>query len=135
MPAGMDDQTGHPREVIMKYFNVTFDELAAEVKRLAAERPHFTYPDSTGGCTYVDETEDLGYYSPPCLFGQSLLNLGIPDVVLRGEGNRIRTVMQLVGITFKPQEGNWASMVQSEQDSGVSWGEVIAGCESYFPND
>ena len=115
---------------------VTFAEIAAEVKALAASRPDYVYPvAASGGCTYVDESKALGYHSPACLFGQAMLNLGVPDSELRDRNDFIRDVLSDLEIRFTNDEGNWAMRVQSAQDREIPWGVAVSANESLFPAD
>jgi hypothetical protein len=106
---------------------LTFDRLALEVIRLAEERPDYIYPaNGVGGCTYVDESEERGYASPPCLWGQAMLNLGVSHAALFGESGFIREALPRVGIDATPAQLNWAMKVQGQQDSRRPWGEALA---------
>jgi hypothetical protein len=111
---------------------ITFAELAAEVRRLAAERPDYTYPNTINGCTYTTDTRN-GITTPPCLFGQALLNLGASESVLEGEYNRIRVLMTTVGIFYGTTEGDWAAMVQAGQDDHARWADAVRDADEAIP--
>jgi hypothetical protein len=105
---------------------LTFDRLALEVIRLAEERPDFVYPaNGVGGCTYVDESEERGYASPPCLWGEAMLNLGVSHAVLFGESEFIPAVLSRVGIDATPAQLNWATKVQQRQDARHPWADAV----------
>ncbi|MEU9871085.1 hypothetical protein AB0C87_24860 [Actinomadura sp. NPDC048021] len=107
--------------------DITFKDIEAEVRKLAAERPDFEYPE--GSCYYNPSTFPR---KPSCLFGQAFINLGEP-VPESYENIPITTVMRRLGIRFTEQEGYWAGTVQNQQDGSHPWGKAIALGDKWHP--
>lgn len=104
---------------------ITFDQLALEVVRLAKESPDYVYPgDDSTGCTYTRVLADGGE-KPPCLFGQALLNLGVPQEKIYGFDGPIKAMMDYLKIDYRPEQGFWASNVQQAQDDRAPWGPIV----------
>lgn len=98
---------------------ITFAELEAEVRRLAAERPDYVYPAADGGenCFYQDEGK------PRCIFGEAL---GILDVLVpQGETKAIDYLLADLGVATTAEQLGWAGQVQYYQDRGRSWGSAV----------
>lgn len=100
---------------------VTADQIIAEVRRLAAERPDYVYEKPPGSTFCLYRHEDG---SPGCIFGQALDNLGVGlDEHTYGT---IGIVLFDLGVAKTDQQANWMTSVQHYQDNGRPWAEAVA---------
>lgn len=115
--------------------DLTFEQLEAEVRRLAGERPDFIYNRTTGGfwngnaaCVY-NATEDR----EGCIFGQALTRLGRP--VPEGlEHVSIRAILEHASNMYlTTAQGKWTQAVQGSQDTGLSWSEAVERADRIHP--
>lgn len=118
--------------------SITYEQVKAEVIRLATERPDFVYPPDAEGtgrtCFYRDYTTEDG--KPPCIWGQAFINLGQP-VPERLEQEPISVVFYVMFGEDRPFLGDieWATRVQKSQDSGHSWGVAVSSAEKAFSDE
>lgn len=119
----------------------TSAELVAAVRLEAKENPDFNYRetfnagDQYGSCYYVDEKTLEGM----CLIGKAALRVGLdPTVFLETWAERTRNSASFIRIAavlieeMDPNEINWLSRVQMEQDAGVTWSEAVAKADAKF---
>jgi hypothetical protein len=116
---------------------ITFEQLETEVRRLATEQPDYIYPANANGgkipsrinpgdttpcppCVYTQHQD-----KPPCIFGQALLNLGVPAEQLHDQYTSIRGLLGVLGIEATRDQYLWASAVQESQDAMTPWGLAI----------
>ena len=115
--------------------NVTFtaDDVVAQVKALAAERPHYVYPgaDYPRGCSYVDDVAG-SHQGQGCLIGQALQRLGVPRDWLRehadeDDGLRASAVLRALGVPGRTgYASSFLDAAQTRQDHGEPWGRCVA---------
>lgn len=125
---------GHRRmgDGIVTELNRDAAELIAEIKRVAAETPNFVFH---GQCRYVinDDPQDTDPDDPDvpkkpgCIVGVALWNLGWIDANLSHRTNvaGATSALQDLNVCFTPNEGQWISDVQFEQDMRTAWGAAV----------
>lgn len=123
--------------------NFTIEDVIREVIRLAGENKDHQYHGSefsapvpyslSGGCSYLHCDEKL-----PCIFGQALMNLGVPIEILRNnEKQGISTVFsRLYGEynqTVTLDTTRFCIEIQSQQDENYSWGTSVKKAVVEYP--
>ena len=105
-------------------FTATFDEVVAEVKAIADERPDYIYPYSFNEevCMYFSDGQ------PSCIVGHWLARRGVTVDDIRpfntGAGP---SVFRSLGIAnLDSATVHFLSNVQAAQDTGTPWGEAFA---------
>ena len=115
---------------------ITVKQLELEVRRLANENPDYIYkfPANTTTCRYIDHATNTG----SCLFGQALVNLGVPTEEFgMFEGRGITTLYGglvargLLEPTPPTEYVEWFAGVQMGQDTGNPWGTAVANADEY----
>lgn len=105
---------------------ITWEQLEAEVRRLAAERPAYRYPKySPGGvCYYQTEGKER------CIFGEALGNLGV-EVPAAMENSGASSVLAALGVVETPydHQADWADRVQDSQDAGIRWADAVSAAD------
>ena len=128
-------------------FTTTTTEVIAEVHKLAAAHPNFTYrPIKGDSCSYLpDRINPHG-----CIIGAALTALGCPrEALLEHEGSGVGVMLPAtvlsrswasangcppqVAIIGTAHESKWLQYVQSGQDSGMSWREAIQSANELEP--
>jgi hypothetical protein len=104
---------------------ITFAQVQAEVRALAAASPDYVYTSGTNDCFYTAGA-DGNETGECCIFGQALTRLGVPveDLAAR-EGDGINGLFEGLGIFATVREEDWARRVQSRQDWGYTWAAAI----------
>lgn len=107
---------------------VTAEQIIAEVRRLAAERPDFVYvsPEFSDQCLYMH-----GENEPGCIFGHALFNLGVDTSDTYGP---IGEVLTMQGIAATVRQRDWMRDVQYRQDHRLTWGQAIRDADEARPN-
>lgn len=111
----------------------THEQLVSEVRKLAAERPDFTYktPEWEISCLYWHK--ETG--TPGCIFGHALANLGV-DVSRITRSNAIDIALpEIIGNDYYKIPSDirmWFNQVQEYQDVGISWGEAVVDADKYI---
>lgn len=117
----------------MSEFTFTVDDVMAQVRALAAERPDYVYrPVAPGAlCSYVTGQDGQG-----CIVGQALMRLGVPKERLAAseadEGTAVpadellQDLLDLDTAAMATNEVGWIMSVQTGQDSGETWGKAVA---------
>jgi hypothetical protein len=119
---------------------ITWEQIEAEVRRLAAERPDFVYvrPETEPRCMYWHEAAN----EPGCIFGHALYTLGVPvDRLVAFDhmpqqatspgypddwySEGITNVVKALGVNVTDEQEGWAKVLQERQDSGDTWGAAI----------
>lgn len=107
----------------------TIEQVIAEVRRLADEKPDFVYPRPPGGsCKYTPDNEQ-----PGCIFGQALSALGWRFALPEIEGHGIAGALQRLNIDTPPRQTRWCAEVQIAQDGGQPWGEAVQLADAKRP--
>lgn len=106
---------------------VTADQIIAEVRRLAAEKPDYVYekPEFSAFCLYMHGDE------PGCIFGHALHNLGW-DVTAHDAG-AINTVLDDNGVLTTTKQREWMREVQFSQDHGSTWEKAVRSADQVAP--
>lgn len=119
---------------------IALDEIEAKVRELANERPEFAYEPWTGEkaegvfvrCLYVHEGG-----KPGCIFGHALKALGFPiesyfTEEVEGTGivgllsrEDFLEYVKVEAAAAEVAKMKWFGRVQSLQDKGFKWGEVV----------
>lgn len=110
---------------------ITFDQIEAKVRELAAESPEYRYPgNGNGSCFYAPNGE-----IPSCIFGKALIALGVEASWLTGrEGNGIVALMRdHLSVAATVQQRLWAARLQRFQDTGQTWGYAVSEADRLFP--
>lgn len=108
---------------------ITVGDVNAELKRLMQENPDFIYRSVgglNGSCQYTDGDNCTG-----CIFGQALTNLGISEEDLKKVENQpIHSAWVDLGQPRLDEKMNlvWSD-IQSEQDIGNKWGNLLVHIE------
>lgn len=99
-------------------------QLIFEVRRLAVVSPDNRYVTNhaTEACYYDKGVCTDG--SIGCIFGQAIRNLGLDWDLSDNVG--IITLLQRNNVTALCRETTWCSLLQFEQDFGLSWAEALA---------
>lgn len=102
---------------------ITVNDVIAEVRKLAAEKPDNTYTRPGGKqCCYDAGVCTDG--SVGCIFGQALARLGHP-----ASGtytiNSILFNREQLGLARDRPAGLWCSYVQDWQDEGFTWARAV----------
>ena len=120
----------------------------AEVRKLVAENPDKVYAipevwsDEAEGfvegdsCVYVERDQDSGELCGSCLFGQVLVNLGVPAAELEnGYVNKssIGGLNRKLGLGLDDRYVSWASAAQRRQDDKMPWRDALAGADQHYP--
>lgn len=110
---------------------LTFVQVEAEVRRLAAEKPDYVYPRSTGLCgdanCYYTADAPGNSTGEICIFGQAFQNLGVPaGVMAQSEGSGAASVFDSLNIPATAVQWRWASRVQETQDAQAPWSVAVA---------
>jgi hypothetical protein len=114
---------------------ITTTQLAAEVRRIAAERPGDVYVrpfEKDAGCYYWHRTK------PGCIVGQALFNLGVPGEKLAvcddvtnfpnlQDGTGVENVVRTQGLVEVDDEYSlsWLTLVQESQDNGTNFAAAV----------
>lgn len=110
----------------------TIDDVIAEIRRLAAEKPDYVYKKPPGSALCANWYWDGDRRVGSCIVGQALGNLVGLDAVPIGNGSSIS--MLNAGIPVGPRgKTQWVAMVQCEQDQGLPWGEAVAFADNTCP--
>jgi hypothetical protein len=110
---------------------VTAEQIIAEVRRLAAERPDYVYekPEFSAYCLYMHGD------GPGCIFGHALHNLGW-DFSEEQKGT-ITSILLGDGpdplVETTSQQRLWMRAVQSKQDNAFTWGKAVELADEEFP--
>ncbi|MEU9871082.1 hypothetical protein AB0C87_24845 [Actinomadura sp. NPDC048021] len=107
---------------------ITFQQIEAEVRRLADEKPEFVYKSYEGACFY-NPAEREGKQYGACIFGQAFKNLDF-EVKEDYEYKSIGTLLELLDVETTLGEFMWAGAVQRLQDGGTAWGEAVSLADS-----
>lgn len=116
----------------------TGKKLIDAIKTAAGENPDFIYKGALSlggdGCVYVRNGQ------PSCLVGKGAWDIGLIDASFENRSaNSVDAVTFLedyLGIELDDEEGCWLENVQSAQDCGKPWGEVVRRAdEPYWWDD
>lgn len=111
---------------------VTFEQLEAEVRRLAAENPDHVYvrPEPGSRCYYRSPDD-----TPGCIFGQAMEALGfaIPPGDGKFAGSIDGVMCNILGIAPTFDQEGWARAVQGVQDIGDTWASAVARADRLYP--
>lgn len=116
--------------------NLTFQNVEAEVRRLARKEPERVYRPPAGmSCRYLHtDPNNEDAWIGGCIFGHAFLNLGIePEVILRWEGNTCEALIEVFGISMTDRQKMWATGLQSLQDADAPWGQCILQADNLYP--
>lgn len=110
--------------------NVKPEKVAEEVRRLAESDPDFDYraqrDDSDDGMpSYLGRAID-DLEGRPCIIGQALQNLGVPESALQ----RVEGLSAGDFFDCKLPEVKWMEWVQEGQDTGQTWGVAVEVADS-----
>lgn len=113
---------------------ITFEQLEAEVRRLAEERPDYIYhrPDPSNPSCYYRNPDG----TPGCIFGQAFEALGYEILPGRGPGGVVGAVAYVLfalDIETTSAQALWAGAVQMKQDAHTRWGEAVAAADVTYP--
>lgn len=121
--------------VVLPRADFTFEQLEAEVRRLAEEKPDFVYP-------YIEVDNTISCYYRPingrcaCIFGRAYLNLGyeFPEAFeIETSSLSIASLLKLT-MRVQPTEEQlmWAIDLQGQQDCGTyTWSECVAHADTH----
>lgn len=120
---------------------ITFDDIAREVRAVAAERPDFEYqPRVQDGLKYCELFSPDG--SPSCIVGHALARLGIDRAIWLDHSERsgcggedIAGVADALALTGRQFAHDWLYHVQQDQDEQIAWGECITLADEEFYSD
>lgn len=120
----------------MGEFTFTAEDVVAQVRNLAAERPGYVYsPGEYESCSYVTGEDGQG-----CIIGQAVQRLGVPAELLEAledkaaGGLGVKSLLStLLGDeeAFSPA-GSWLASVQARQDASAPWGAAVATTDTYL---
>ncbi len=108
---------------------ITSNEVIAEVRKLAEERPDHIYQSENGNgvCLYNAEGE-----TEACIFGQALqrLRFAVPK---HKEGSSIISVLDTLGIRIvESWHADWMIFVQREQDMRIRWATAVSHADQIY---
>ncbi len=127
-------------------YNVNLIELKDEILKLAEESPDFNYLEQgvpTMGCSYVGASIGA-LVGKPCIIGQALQRLGVPEQALREWENRRHkqevdtaaytllqdtSIITLTGEDFDIMDA--IAETQSAQDTHCTWGQAVIPLKSF----
>lgn len=99
----------------------TVEQLVAEVRKLANEKPGNVYEaEPEYSCSY-----DTGVYSDGsvgCIFGQAFQRLGVP---IRGSLTIGFVICDKLGVEASKEQCLWMGHVQGCQDHGSNWARSV----------
>jgi hypothetical protein len=119
---------------------LTLTDIAKRMVELADERPEHVYRRHDGGtvgnCWYAHP----GSAEPNgggCLVGQALASLGVPLSKLEANGLPAQELMCSLGYVdyssaWRDETLREIRSAQSEQDSGLSWGDAVASLRHFL---
>ena len=109
----------------------TTEDVAREMRRLAAERPDYVYGGNAEApygkaCWYVHGDEHGNLVEAGCLVGQALHALGfsLEELVLH-EDEPAGTMLVNLGVTEVSDDAQGITRAQRAQDDGRAWGKAI----------
>lgn len=103
-------------------------KIIAEVRKVAADKPGYVYPQINGNCNYVRNGQ------PSCIVGQALWNVGLinSESTIDDYGDSaIKNVVALEDWPLEVGEVNWLTEVQDKQDNGLEWGDAVSRADRY----
>ena len=116
--------------------SITTAQIITEIRRLAAEKPDFTYKKPfaddiernwCANFTYGEKGNKVG----SCIVGQALLNCGV-NLSAGEQYKSFGRLIHKVGWTHSFEEYDWISSVQYRQDVGDTWGTAVAQADKRF---
>lgn len=116
------------------FSHITADMVNDEIIRLAEEYPEATYiiKDESRSCLYTEGAAGPG---SGCLFGQALLNLGVPKELLMEfdhqyfvDNSDIRVLSSYLNLGST--DPLWPT-IQTSQDIGEPWGDAVSPLINY----
>lgn len=118
---------------------ITAEQVEAEVRRLALERPGYAYspsnfPDSGWGssCKYTHTLGD-GEECPGCIIGVAIFNLTGRLVDQRRHGVAVAN-LPFMADHYNSRVGAFLRSVQNLQDGGETWGNAVrSAATAKFP--
>jgi hypothetical protein len=113
--------------------NVDLTALVAAVRKLAADRPDFTYSRPSANSCLYRPTKQAGGGMSGCIIGEGLRACGISTTGLDTESDAdIGSHLARVNKSHT-HEARWLAEVQSNQDFGRSWGEAVVAADKEWP--
>lgn len=106
-------------------------ELISKVKELASDFPHAVYSEQQT-CYYTRGRVYDGPDTPGCIFGQALRE-DYYEILVNNDQETITDVLELIGIDFDGDQGDWFLTVQEHQDKGEEWSEAVAIANAQHP--
>lgn len=116
--------------------------IQAEMRRLAAEKPHYVYDrplDDEGyplGCMYVEVDADSNLIGS-CIVGKALVNLGVDPYALSDHEHT--SALSVLGYADargyeRPAVLDWICSVQYGQDNDTSWRDAVESADDIYPD-
>lgn len=111
---------------------LALEDIQAEIRRLAAEKPDYVYQSPhgpNGACMYTEIDSDTDKRVGSCIVGQALINLGVSAEAMKThEGESALSVISGNGELMwyeAPPVMRWISNVQHGQDNGRAWAAAV----------
>lgn len=122
------------------YDTITAEDVFSRIQDLAKDNPDFVYQDqeipgslledreSGIGCSYLGAHISMPGIGRPCIVGQALQDLGVPQEDLKNyEDYSAHRTMRGLGISGGLDTFVTIDNIQEKQDQGTSWGVAVYG--------